>query len=249
MAHYREVLYRNYSRHFGGRRANEPEVGLRDSIHHVEYDQVYGAYLPDDRDAVSVDLGCGQGAWLAWLQSRGFSSLLGVDVSAEELAACPDVPVEVGDACEVLQGYSGHFDLIHAKDIIEHLTKQEVIDLLSAARQALRPGGQIWLNTFNAQALFAEAIFHADFTHESAFTAQSLAQALRATGFEIVVSKGFQAAPTRKAWIRRLIWSLSSKVFGFLLTCGYGNRAKDEVDSGALQPGLLAVARRPLSDA
>ena len=82
--------------------------------------------------------GCGQGEWLLWLKSLGFSSLTGIDVAASELkkfSGTGGIPTLDGIGTDVLRDQEeGTFGLIHAKDLIEHLDKNVNCILLSNDR-------------------------------------------------------------------------------------------------------------------
>lgn len=242
MSHYREVLYQDYSAHFGGERSK----GMTNlNTLFSDYQQVYSDFVPQDKNTFIADLGCGQGTWLAWLKRLGYDNLLGIDVSAAELEACPDVAVEEGDILEMASSWKDRFDVLHAKDVFEHLQKQEVIDLLQALHGALKPGGQIWISTFNAQALFSEATYFGDFTHESAYSPQSITQVLAACGFDIVAVRGIHVGRGLKGNLRKLIWKGASTLLKPILVSrhGKGNRIPN-VDITALEPDLLAVAKK-----
>lgn len=184
---YRDILYRDYSSNFGGMKAFDATVQF------AQYEATYPA-LPE-RGAAVLDIGCGKGEWLAWLASRGFERLTGVDGSGADLDLArehgpPQAQWVHGDGIAFLESNPGGFDLIHAKDVIEHLTKDEFLRFLLAARAALKPGGRLWLMTFNAQSPLASATRYGDFTHETGHTPASLAQCARACGFETVSVAG-----------------------------------------------------------
>ena len=151
---YRDILYANYSASFGEGKAFDPAVQF------AQYEAVYGRPTMDS-GAVILDVGCGKGEWLAWMKQQGFTRLAGVDGSASDLGHSQswlqDVELHQGDAHSFLRARAGTFDLIHGKDVAEHMTKDEFISFLQLAHQALRPGGQLWLMTFNAQAPLASA--------------------------------------------------------------------------------------------
>jgi len=241
MPHYREVLYRSYSENLG--RAQD-EADERPDSSSFEY---LRELLPEDRGAAIADLGCGMGEWLAWMQGLGYTNLLGIDIAVDELAACPDVPTLEGDIVEVLEKNKATFDLFHAKDIFEHLQKQETVDLLLSSQKALRPGGLFLISTFNGQAPFADTTFRGDYSHESSFTPTSMAQVLRATGFEVVFVRGIHSTPDSPSGkARRLIWKAASFMWEKLIVSRHG-RGEDNpgVDTFSVAPDLLALARRP----
>ena len=184
--HYRQVLYHDYARHFGSLKAAPPSV--EQSVYRSTYSS-----LPRNRSLAIADVGCGQGQWLTWLHTLGFENLTGIEVSeaqAEIAARTPNVSILRGDALESLRSRPRSFDLIHAKDLIEHLDKSELIEFLQVCSDALKPGGRLWLLSFNAQAPLAATTRYGDFTHEGGLTPLSFAQILRATGFENITVKG-----------------------------------------------------------
>ena len=241
MRNFREVLYSQYSASFGGAKRHDPELAFR-------MFEAGGRLPAVAKDAPIADLGCGKGEWLAWLKSRGFTALRGFDLSAEELAFAADIPVECGEVVEQLSAsrWKEHFALLHAKDIIEHLTKQEVVDFLLACYQALQPGGWLWISTFNAQGIFSTATRYGDFTHESGFTPTSLAQVLRACGFEVESVTGFHLCPaTLRGTLRRALWVPVAFLGRMILRARHGGSAVAGVDPFSVDPDVFAVARRP----
>lgn len=188
MSVYREVLYRNYSASFSYQKQYDA------TIQQAQYAMTYPA-LPGDHGLSIVDLGCGKGEWLGWLAQQGFTNLKGVDGSASDLEIArqhergPTEWIE-GDAINFLEHHPESTDILHAKDVIEHMTKDEFIRFLLAAHEALKPGGRLWLLTFNAQSPLSSATRYGDFTHETGHTPASLAQCLRACGFTLQSIKG-----------------------------------------------------------
>lgn len=243
MSLYREVLYKNYSAAFAGGKRHDP------SVQHAQYAATCPP-LPRDDDCVVADLGCGHGEWLGWLAAQGFHNLVGVDGSEADLASArqhgPQCAQWVqADVTTFLQQNPRGFDLLHAKDVVEHMTKDEFIAFLQAARAALRPGGRLWIFTFNAQSPLSAATRYGDFTHESGFTPSSLAQCLRACGFvEVAVAGRHYCSRTLGGRVRAV---LSRVVFGaarVLLKLRHGSGAGSSgVDQFTALPDVFAEGR------
>lgn len=139
-------------------------------------------YLPDVRRLVGaeaqadptttgvVDLGSGRGEWLTLLRRSGVPAS-GVDANPEFVAAGRSRGLDLveGDAIGHLQGLPpGSVDMVTAFHLIEHLGVEDLLALLAAARQALRPGGCVLLETPNPSNLrMAACDFYNDPTHRS----------------------------------------------------------------------------------
>lgn len=243
MSGYRDVLYAGYSANFG-----DLKVFDRGVSQYPLYDQVYAGFNPP-LDAHILDVGCGKGEWLGWLVKRGYRQLTGVDGSVSDLAQArswlTDVELKESDLLQHLESTRAAYDVIHAKDVIEHLTKEELIHFLKSSRRALKPGGSIWLQTFNAQAPLASATRYGDFTHEIGLTPQSLAQCLRACGFDDVrVSGVHYCSSSMGGRLRRLLSMPVHAVARLILRLRHGGSASagGEVERFCVLPDMLAVA-------
>lgn len=237
---YRETLYRNYS-------DSLRRVSI-DSVHHAVFSECYPE-LPAKKSSLIGDLGCGQGIWLRWLAGLGYNNLVGIDVSLAELKLADQTPVIRwihGQATEVLQKTEERFDLLHCKDLLEHFTKDEAVAFLTACRNALCPGGELWISTFNAQAWFAPVTCYGDFTHELALTPSSLAQVLRATGFEVVSVQGFHGCPpTPGGKMRRAGFKLLDFLARWIIDARHGrSKTVSNVDLTTALPDIFARGRR-----
>lgn len=159
------------------------------------YSRVKG-WLPADRAAPVLDMGCGAGGLLCLLSELGYTDLTGVDLSAEQLQLarrrCPHATLLQGDVRAVLASNAERFGLVVGFDVIEHFRKQEILPLFNLAVKALRPGGRIIVQTPNADSPWMGSVAYGDFTHEWFFTPTSLSDLWRLVGLA-----GFEARPSR----------------------------------------------------
>lgn len=242
MSHYRHILYDNYSASFGEQKAHDA------SVQHAQYEATYDA-LPANRDAVIADLGCGKGEWLGWMTTKGFTKLTGVDLSPSDIAIArqsdPSRTWVEENVIAFLESQTSAFDLLHAKDIIEHFTKDEFIRFLTAAKNALKSGGELWLLTFNAQSPLSSAIRYGDFTHEIGLTPGSMAQCLRACGFAHVSIHGSHyCSGSTGGKLRRIIGRIVFGLASVLLKVRHGTGPSGpEIELHCAQPDLFARAR------
>ena len=158
-----------------------------------------------------LELGCGQGQVLDFLNKQGFSRVEGVDTSEEQVMAAKRCGLQVyhADVFDFFQTCHHTYDLVLAIDFVEHFTRQELIQLLFGIKEILNKGGHLILRTPNGQGIYAGQVIYGDLTHMTILTPQSLRQILRFTGFEIVsikeslfLSRGF------KRKMRCMLWNL-----------------------------------------
>jgi len=237
MTDYRGEFYRLYRSTHSGRR----DEGGTTQAHEARFpvwERLIAPHLPQDRSSAVLDCGCGEGYIVSWLKARGYHRARGVDASAEEVAVAHTLglPVERGEIAEALAAQAGALDFLILRNVLEHLHKGEVIDLLGAARRALRPGGSIWIQVPNAESPFGARLRYADFTHELAFTQDSIGQVLRVTGFADV-----RVGPVRAGFrgLRGLLWKATEAAYKLMLNAELGK------GSYIVTQDLYACARVP----
>lgn len=160
-------------------------------------------FLPEDRDAKILDIGCGMGHFLYYLVSYGYTNFYGIDISEQQIrfikegihSMCPELSgifkeiskkVEVADAYEFMKKNELKFDVIVALDLIEHLPKERTIEFLELVNRSLVPNGIFIAKTGNLANPLSIGIRYGDFTHELGFTDRSLIQILRLAKFREV---------------------------------------------------------------
>jgi SAM-dependent methyltransferase len=177
---FRATMYRGYVSTFKG----EPDLNADGAD--VWWDHKYLPLLADlDGSAPILEIGCGSGALLAYLGRRGFSHAHGIDLSAEqvELAVRRGARAEQSEALDYLRSRQAELAAIVAVDVLEHLSREELVQLAAVAFDALRPGGRLLIQTANGAGLFPRQVIYGDLTHLTIFTPESLAQLLRGAGF------------------------------------------------------------------
>lgn len=188
----------------------------------------YLPLLPADRQAAILEIGCGCGEFLYFLQREGFQNTKGVDLDAEQVSRGQQLGVrhlETGDAKVVLLNSARTFDCIVAIDVLEHVPKGQLVEFVNLARQSLRPGGRFICQVPNLAA-FYHPLFYMDFTHETPFTERSLRQALQMAGFSnIHVRPAGPVAHGLKSGLRAVLWRGLNLVFRFVVTVEAGPQA------------------------
>jgi 2-polyprenyl-3-methyl-5-hydroxy-6-metoxy-1,4-benzoquinol methylase len=158
-----------------------------------------------------LEVGCGVGAFLYWSQQRGLTSVRGFDVSHEqvEIARRLGLAAEAADYAEYFPSHPEAFDLVVGLDVVEHLTRDEVLEFLDLCWLALRPGGYVFLTTPNGAGVRPGPVIYGDLTHETFFTPQTITLALKLAGFDDIRVDEMPPPPLSvRARIRRVLWRL-----------------------------------------
>lgn len=144
-------------------------------------------WLPADPATPSIDLACGCGELLYMLEQEGFTNTCGVDLCAEEVGEARAFlrgELAVEDVVAFLRRRpDGSAGFITALNILEHLDKDALRDLLVEARRVLRPGGTLVAMVPNALSPFAASTRYWDLTHERAFVPNNFHQLAALAGF------------------------------------------------------------------
>ncbi len=115
-----------------------------------------------------LDVGCGRGEWLELLREHQLHGS-GIDLNRVVLAICRErgLPVMEADAIEHLRSLpEASLGAVTAFHVMEHLALPQLLDLLDAARRALKPGGVAIFETPNPNNVFVSSrYFYLDPTH------------------------------------------------------------------------------------
>ena len=133
-----------------------------------------------------LEVGCGCGCLLAALRNRGYAQSLGVDLDpalVQHGRAVLGVDIAQGGWRTYLEGAEGSFDTIIAIDVLEHLSRDEVLPTLKITRKRLASGGRLILRTPNALCPFVLPFLYGDLSHEFLITPGLMVHLLRLAGF------------------------------------------------------------------
>ena len=166
----------------------------------LEWFSEYAAtnYLPlldglDKNRAEVLEVACNKGYLLKALWFHGFKNLHGVDLSPDDvtkaIALVPEATITYADAHTYLDQHQARFDVIILKAMLEHVPKDETLPLLEKLKASLKTGGMVIIDVPNMDWLFASHERYMDFTHETGFTKETLAQTMRNVFDSVQVSK------------------------------------------------------------
>jgi cyclopropane fatty-acyl-phospholipid synthase-like methyltransferase len=137
-----------------------------------------------------LDLGSGTGE-LCWLiKNMGAGKVIGVNLSQDEIDFAK-LNVKATFVCQDILEYLSEcqdesVDTIYALNILEHLTKDDLVSVLEHSRRVLNKGGHIIAMVPNATSPYGSMTRYWDITHIQAFTPSSVKQLMRLCGFSKV---------------------------------------------------------------
>lgn len=163
-------------------------VGTEESAWKIEELKVnYSKYFPSDKNARILDIGVGNGEMLHLLKDMGYTNAEGADISQSTINACTARGYKctlVENTVDFLNLHKNTFAVISMFHVIEHISKEDIIPLVCACREALTDDGCLILETPNMANIDGLLMRYNDFSHLTGYTQTSLYQMLKLCSFE-----------------------------------------------------------------
>jgi 2-polyprenyl-3-methyl-5-hydroxy-6-metoxy-1,4-benzoquinol methylase len=238
---YRERVYTSYVTARGGSLAPSNIQGL--SPRAAQQNKLIRSYFPRDRSSDIIDLGCGHGTLIHFAREAGYHRILGIDGSLQQVDAALRLGIDGirhGELVEAISSMENNsLDAVVTFDVIEHFRKDELIGFVDQVLRVLRSNGRWIIHTPNAESLFGARMRYGDFTHELAFTRESISQLLFSSGFARVDC--YEDAPVVHgvvSAVRYLLWKAIRTGLRFLLAVETGDVGPNAIFS----QNLFAIA-------
>lgn len=219
------------------------EISLEDIKNHfLAWQNYFGSFLPEDKSARILDVGCGNGGFVYWLQKIGFQEAAGVDISEEQVKEARKFNIQnifQNDLKDFLADKKDAYDVVFMRDIIEHFEKKEILEILDLVNHSLKKRGKIIIQTPNAESPFGGRYRYWDFTHEISFTEGGIRQTLLVSDF-----KNIKVFPTRpvihgfKSFIRAVLWRGIEIILHFYLLIETG------ASKGIFTQNIIVIAEK-----
>jgi SAM-dependent methyltransferase len=179
-----------------------------------QFEKNYKRFFPADKEDGILDIGPGKGEMLTCLKELGYTNLQAVDISASVVHYIKDLGFNgfvANDLPTFLKGQK--YSLVTMCDVVEHIPKNQIVEILTAVRKALTEDGILIVQVPNMQSITANIFLYDDFTHETGYTERSLAQMLKLAGFSSVECYGFDFLGTNlkskiQSVLQKCLWSL-----------------------------------------
>lgn len=238
---YKEKLYETYHSSHTKHLYGEVSLSMIKKNFAV-WDMYFGSLLPQDKNASILDIGCGFGSFVYYLNERGYKRSIGVDISREQVEAGINAGISnlyVDDFQVFLQDHQEKFDLIIARDVIEHFDKQQAFQILCQVADKLSNNGAFLMQVPNGQGFYYTSIFFGDYTHEMAYTESSIRQLSMNCGFS--AAECYPTGPLPIGFfgcIRTAFWWLKVKSLRFWKLVETGSA------KGIFTSNLIAICKK-----
>lgn len=164
-------------------------------------------FLPKNKNAKILDIGCGPGGILQLLAQEGYANCVGVDINKEEIGACKAKGISnvelITDLGGYLSGKKEAFDFINAREVIYYFPEDVIMRYLKLIKESLKPKGIFAAEVFNGALLTGHFFKYKDYKIRHIFTEHSLKTILEDSGFKIQKIFGVQM---KRDTLKRTLW-------------------------------------------
>lgn len=239
----------NYSIHYS--RWHRP-TKKHNEIMMTMYDTIYGRFVSKVEPKVSaLDFGCGMGFFVNYLIKMKFRNVYGIDADQSQIQASKTFNINSYISTNINEfrkksGYLGKFNLITCIDVLEHIEKTRIIDILNEIYDNLEPGGMFICSVPNSNSVLAERFRYLDFTHTTSFTEDSLNFVLSNSRFKdisILPSEG-----NRKFYLsinfKFMFWQFNHLLSRIFRRWQLWAELGAEAFSIPISPNIMAIAKK-----
>lgn len=166
----------------------------------------------DLRGKKLLDFGFGSGALLAWAKSKG-SVVTGIEIQTPLIEAATQLNIPAHTSTKKLN--DAFFDVISFFDVLEHLTKDEIHELLQETYRIANTGCTIIIRVPNCQSPAGLANQFADPTHISMLSGPIVKSFLEDANFQNIHVREAQLQPSSNSLNRFLRIVCKPFIFSF----------------------------------
>lgn len=202
----------------------------------------YGRFLPKDKSAKILDVGCGNGSIVYWLQGRGYEFAEGIDINREKIDATVNLGIKNlhhGDALSFLRDKNDYYDAVFFLDVIPFLNQEEVRELMGKIHESLKNGGVFIIKSANSESPMAGNLEYGRLGKQIHITEKNLKDLLSSIGFKKV-----GAYPLRPvvhgipSFIRYCLWFVIEAFLKFYRLVETGTK------KGIFTQSMIVVAKK-----
>jgi 2-polyprenyl-3-methyl-5-hydroxy-6-metoxy-1,4-benzoquinol methylase len=196
---------------------SEPDEQLKKRRFEEHKTRLIDPLFTSDKSAKILDLGCGYGLFLDSCKKLGYTNIEGVDSGGNFVKYAKKMLGLSSITCDDLFAYlesknDDVYDVITAFNVMEHIKKDRVTQLLDLINGKLKPNGMLIIEIPNADSPLGVHTYFSDLTHEFAFSRKLIVQLLKNTGFDNIK---VMYQPMRQNPLIKLAQKIMAKVVGF----------------------------------
>ena len=171
------------------------------------------------RSSSVLELGCGVGLFLAYLEAKGIKNFTGIDSDPKILEfmskniADKVILGDIWTEIEELNKQSEKFDRIVLLDVFEHFSFLEGQDLLLRLKKILALNGKIVMRVPNASSPFGLQYQFGDVTHKAIYTPSAMEFIAVASDFNVEKLIPVKRGHILKQILEKIIFGILDKVF------------------------------------
>lgn len=206
----------------------------------------YEGLLPANRDAAILDIGFGDGWFIAACLKLGYTNIFGADFAVERKAhirdwapnsiTLYDIENDIGD---FLAHQPEKYDFIHMSHVIEHIPKYSLLWIVDAMFLALKRDGILLLRTPNMEGPTPTSSLYVTLSHEYGFCGANLISLLDICGFDEITLLDL---PRGRITMRRLMGEVVR--YPYIVLARLRHRLFGVNEGGQFGSELVVSARR-----
>ncbi|NUM30785.1 MAG: class I SAM-dependent methyltransferase [Bacteroidetes bacterium] len=210
MYKYREIFYKQYYTNQAGKA--DPSL-FKNTFEEQKWNftNEIVCHFPKNKDLRILDIGSGIGSLIQAAKDAGYKNIRGIDISTEQVETALKLgvkEVEEGNLDKIFENNEDKYDIICGMDIIEHFSKDELVDILIKLKNKLNNSGMLIFRTPNSDAPLSSVFAKGDFTHECHLNKSSALQLMKSCGFsdvEVLPSMLKLRNPIKEL-LRKFLW-------------------------------------------
>jgi 2-polyprenyl-3-methyl-5-hydroxy-6-metoxy-1,4-benzoquinol methylase len=196
----------------------------------------YGEHLPESKDCAILDIGYGNGWFMAACLKLGYRNVSGAEFNPGAKPYLRDWGVKLHriekDIGEFLAGQRETYDFIHLSHVIEHIPKYSLLWVVDSLYYALRENGTVFLRTPNMEGPTPSSSYFVTLGHEYGFAGSNLQSLLHICGFsdiQFVVPPPPQSVKQRVGALLRWPYLANSRARHRLFGVNHGGHFDTEL--------------------
>lgn len=169
------------------------------------YSYLFKPFLGANKAIEIIDLPCGHGNILYFLQSNGYTNCVGYDIDEGRISIAKRLSLnaQLADGIEIIKNKK-NINVIFCLDFMEHLQKEKAFEFASLCREALSQDGIFIMRMPITDSIKGPHDLYNDITHQWSANSQAIRNVLLQHGYSKVIIIDERPVPYKLLNIARL---------------------------------------------